>query len=130
MNNMGNSPRPFRREATDNRVEMAVRQLNEKMDRIMKVVDQHDCQLRSQANSLPKADELTKSILSQVRQSLPSFSSNDDVYEHIFNLKLDIKDMQQKLAKYVKENQFKTVETVAQESIREKSKNPTDPKPT
>ena len=87
------------------------------MDRIMKIVDKHDYQLRSQMNSLPKIDELTKSMMNQVRQSLPSFSSNNDVYEHIFNLKLDIKDMQEKLTKYVKENEFKKLEALVKQSV-------------
>ena len=31
--------------------------------------------------------------MNQIRQSLPFISTNNDVYEHIFNIKMEIKDL-------------------------------------
>ena len=58
------------------------------------MVERHEFQINSQINSLGKTDDLTKAVLNQIRQTLPNLSTNNDVYEHIFNLKLDIKDLQ------------------------------------
>lgn len=71
------------------------------------MAERHEFQINSQMSNVGKTDELAKAVLNQIRHTLPNLSSNNDVYEHIFNLKLDIKDLQEKLSKSVKENEFR-----------------------
>ena len=108
MTNIGNSPRPLRRESHENKsVEYALAEINEKVDQLSRVAERHEFQINSQMSNVGKTDELAKAVLNQIRHTLPNLSSNNDVYEHIFNLKLDIKDLQEKLSKSVKENEFR-----------------------
>ena len=41
--------------------------------------------------------EMTKKILNEVRQNLPLITGSNDVYEHLFNVKLDIKAINEEI---------------------------------
>jgi hypothetical protein len=40
--------------------------------------------------------------MAEVKKNLPAFTGGNDVYEHIFNLKLDIKNLQEEITKLPK----------------------------
>jgi hypothetical protein len=74
-------------------VDLMLGEMGEKVDKLTKIVDKHEYQINNQ--TINKADDITKIVLNQVRQNLPNFTTNSDVYEHIFNIKLDIKGLQE-----------------------------------
>jgi protein associated with RNAse G/E len=53
-------------------------EIGEKVDKLTKIVDKHEYQINNQ--TINKADEITKIVLNQVRQNLPNFTTNSDVY--------------------------------------------------
>lgn len=81
------------------------------MEHLGRIVDKHEHLLNAQNDAATKADQITKTVLNQIRQSLPSLNNSNDVYEHIFNIKMEIKDMKEEISKNVKENDFKKLET-------------------
>ena len=64
---------------------------------------------------------MSKKILNEIRQNLPVFTGGNDTYEHIFNIKLDIKAINEELEKVPK---FKDIEKMIKidSSVEEKSK--------
>ena len=62
---------------------------------------------------------MTKKILNEVRQNLPLITGSNDVYEHIFNIKLDVKAINEEIERMPK---FKDLEQLSlSQSTDEKS---------
>lgn len=46
-----------------------------------------------------KKDEMIRQVSQEIRQSLPVITGNNDVYEHILNLKLEVKGLKEEVSK-------------------------------
>lgn len=69
-----------------------------KLEELGKVVDKHEEKLRS---FHPQAD-ISKHVLAQMKKNLPVFSGSNEAYDHILTQKLEIKQIQEQLAKIPK----------------------------
>ena len=72
------------------------------MDKLTRAVDKHEFQL----SSLTIEGEFSKRVMTEVKKNLPAFTGGNDVYEHIFNLKLDIKGIHEEIAKIPKASEI------------------------
>ena len=57
-------------------IEKAIQDLNEKIDKISRTVDKHEGQI----NTFIAEGDSSKKILNEIRQNMPSFSGNNDVF--------------------------------------------------
>lgn len=114
ISSVGNTPRPQQREEgrqniQNKSMEMAIGEINEKMQKLNRLVEKHESQLSGQGSGSGKADELTETVMNKLRQNVPLFSNSNDVYEHIFNIKMEIKDLKDELTKNNRQNEFKNL---------------------
>ena len=59
-------------------------------------MDRHETKLESLGET-ESSSEMSKKILNEVRQNLPLITGSNDVYEHLFNVKLDIKAINEEI---------------------------------
>lgn len=87
-------------------LEKAIQDINEKLEKMSKTVDKHETQL----GSFSIESDISKKILNEIRQSIPLVTGNNDVYEHIFNIKLDLKAVSEEIERMPR---FKDLEKVS-----------------
>lgn len=69
----------------------ALHEIYDKLDKLGRAVEKHEFQL----SSLTIEGEFSKRVMSEVKKNLPAFTGGNDVYEHIFNMKLELKNLQE-----------------------------------
>ena len=72
-------------------IDQALYDINEKLEKLSRRVEKQQLKLDEFAVHPQNSAEMTKKILNEVRQNLPLITGSNDVYEHIFNIKLDVK---------------------------------------
>ena len=68
-------------------MEQRISELTERLEGMGRLVDRHEAQLGGNSAE-SKKDEMVRQIMQEIKQNIPVVTGNNDVYEHIFNLKL------------------------------------------
>lgn len=63
------------------------------------MVDKHEFQLGSQNFDNTK-NEIFRQVTQEIKQTLPVITGNSDVYEHIFNMKVEMKNIKDEITKF------------------------------
>ena len=63
------------------------------MEQISRVVDKHEIQLNSHGGETEKTDEMAKAVLIKVKEGLNKSGTGNEVFDHILNIKMEIKDL-------------------------------------
>ena len=80
-------------------LEHKIAEFSDRLDKIGRAVDKHEFQLNN-LNSESVRNEIFRQVTQEIKQALPVITGNNDVYEHLFNMKVEMKSLKDEITKF------------------------------